>query len=56
MQFRCIFYVIYNHENIMNVTGRPTPEMLNKLLFTHIASWYTDISNCMASSKLSLAE
>ena len=50
MQFWCIFYVL--HKNIMNVTGRPTPEILNKFLFTHVVKCYNDICRYMASSNL----
>ena len=47
---------MYFTKNIMNVTGRPTTEILNKISFTHIATCYTDTSRCMASSKMGSAE
>ena len=36
-------------KNIMNVTGRPTREILNKFSFTNVVTCYNDICRCMAS-------
>ena len=54
MQFWCIFYVL--HKEYHEVTGRPTPETINKFLFTHVVTCYNDICRCMASSTLLLAD
>ena len=51
-QFRHIFDVF--EKNIVNDTGRPTPEILNTLFLT--CTCYTDICRCMLGSKLWLAE